>query len=326
MALLPPFGHPESLLAFGLVIAGCAVIVFRKDVPKAYGLGFLALIIFGIQTVSALFFGGDWIPDDLGFRTDLFFYAGFWWMPLTYMFVHADIAHIAGNLLVLLSAGPLLEDRIGGRAFLFVFFLTGFGAVGAHILMTAVFHLIPLYEGAIGASGAIFGVLTVLAWHFPTLEVPFPLFILVWLPAFAVLLLFLALNFAYMFTTTNIAWYGHFGGFLIGLGIAPWVRPLQGKASARSVADADALMPLATTPALVDIVTKLRATAEPDADPALAEAWLDRFFAKARCPTGHPLERRGFRAECQGHEYQIRFEKAVRRQGAGKAFGLGPRV
>ena len=40
------------------------------------------------------------------------------WTFLTYMFLHADMLHLAFNLLALFMFGPPVEERMGGRAFL----------------------------------------------------------------------------------------------------------------------------------------------------------------------------------------------------------------
>ncbi len=51
------------------------------------------------------------------------------WQPLTSMFMHANIMHIAFNMFALFSFGSLLEQFWGSRKFLFFYLSCGFGAV-----------------------------------------------------------------------------------------------------------------------------------------------------------------------------------------------------
>jgi membrane associated rhomboid family serine protease len=309
VALVPT--HATSLAAFLVALGGFLLITFHKGIPKAYGYGVLCLFVFGMQTVEQWFVNTDWITQELGFRSDTFLAGLSWWTPITYMFIHASFLHIFGNLFVLVSVGPIVEDRLGGRAFAAIFTAAGLGAVGAHLLMVNALHLLAPDVLAVGASGAIFGVLTIMAWFWPMEEVPFPIFLVIWLPAFVVLLLDLALNIGYMFSSgSGIAWYGHFGGFLVGLAMAPILRPKVKAAKMERLPDPDLLLPLATTPQLANVLGQLRSTATPGTDPALAEAWLDQFFAKARCPSGHAFERTGMTATCKGREFTVSFAKA----------------
>lgn len=82
------------------------------------------------------------------------------WTIVTYMFLHAGIAHLFFNLLGLFFFGPRLEGRLGGRGFLLLYFLSGIGG--------AVFSLIFAREAAVvGASGAVYGVLLGFAMFWP---------------------------------------------------------------------------------------------------------------------------------------------------------------
>ena len=50
------------------------------------------------------------------------------WQFLSYMFLHADLGHIFGNMLGLAVFGPLLEQRWGARRFLTFWLICGVGA------------------------------------------------------------------------------------------------------------------------------------------------------------------------------------------------------
>ncbi|HSR12195.1 MAG TPA: rhomboid family intramembrane serine protease [Thermodesulfobacteriota bacterium] len=84
---------------------------------------------------------------------------------LTYMFVHGDIFHLLGNTLFLwIFSGPV-EDRIGVRSYLFVYFCAGIvGGIAQDAFGKFVIgHPVPL----IGASGAVMGVMGAYLYMFP---------------------------------------------------------------------------------------------------------------------------------------------------------------
>ena len=71
---------------------------------------------------------------------------------MTYMFLHAGLAHLLFNMIGLFFFGPRLESRLGFKGFLLLYFLSVLGG--------AVFSLVFAREAAVvGASGAVFGVL-----------------------------------------------------------------------------------------------------------------------------------------------------------------------
>ncbi len=52
------------------------------------------------------------------------------WTFVTYMFVHANLLHLAFNLLALYAFGPEVEERMGGGPFLRYYLLCGLGGAG----------------------------------------------------------------------------------------------------------------------------------------------------------------------------------------------------
>ncbi|HKZ45364.1 MAG TPA: rhomboid family intramembrane serine protease [archaeon] len=76
------------------------------------------------------------------------------WTLVTYIFLHANYSHLFSNMFFLVIAGLMLEKTVGYKNFLFVFFITG---IFSGIVSTF------FYDSVIGASGAIYGVMSVLA-------------------------------------------------------------------------------------------------------------------------------------------------------------------
>jgi GlpG protein len=92
--------------------------------------------------------------------------------PFTYLrffghvFGHLDISHLAGNLMMLLILGPMLEERYGGKI------LTAVIAVTALITGVASFILFP-NQALMGASGVVFAFILLASFtSFKEREIP----------------------------------------------------------------------------------------------------------------------------------------------------------
>ncbi|UCD37732.1 MAG: rhomboid family intramembrane serine protease [Fidelibacterota bacterium] len=88
------------------------------------------------------------------------------WQPVTYMFLHAGLWHIALNMLVLWMFGSELEREWGGIPFLRYYLITGIGA-GLVTMLFSLNSTVPV----IGASGAVYGVLLAYGLAYPNREV-----------------------------------------------------------------------------------------------------------------------------------------------------------
>ncbi len=86
------------------------------------------------------------------------------WILLTSMFLHGSVTHLLFNMYALFIFGLLLEQRIGRNRFLFIYFASGILAAVASTFF---------YDRALGASGAIMGMLGVTIMLMPDLKVLF---------------------------------------------------------------------------------------------------------------------------------------------------------
>jgi len=137
---------------------------------------------------------------------------GDWWRPVTAMFLHGFLLHIAFNMLALWWIGAPVEEYLGRARFIGLYFVSGLaGAAGAMLQSPT--------TPVVGASGAIFGILgamlileyqatgrltgNAMTWIVINLVISF-------LPG------------------TNISWGGHvgglIGGILVTLGYTRWDR------------------------------------------------------------------------------------------------------
>jgi rhomboid-like protein len=144
---------------------------------------------------------------------------------VTHMFMHADFRHLLFNMLMLFFLGPLVEARWGPKRFLAFYLIAGLGALGLDYFVT---YLELNYFGSanimqvygtpmLGASGAVFGVVTAMALLYPNVElylffIPFPVKAKYLISFYVVAELFLAFS----GMQTGIAHWAHLGGALFG--------------------------------------------------------------------------------------------------------------
>ncbi len=156
-------------------------------------------------------------------------WAGEWWRLLSYLFLHANLSHLALNIFALLWFGKLVENMYGTPRFLIIYFGSGVLSGVCQILLSPT-------ELAVGASGAIMGVFGAAAAGMIRLKTVLPANIrkmeLTWMGGLAAaqILLDQIINF-FGRTAKNrggmphIAAYAHMGGmlagFLIGLALSP---------------------------------------------------------------------------------------------------------
>src|ERR671915_208383 len=98
------------------------------------------------------------------------------WTFVTYMFVHAGLLHLLGNMLMLYVFGTAVESRMGSRNFILYYLYCGVGAAIFSLLLAGIMPV-----GAfVGASGAVLGVAVAFAYFWPDAElivfpIPFPI-------------------------------------------------------------------------------------------------------------------------------------------------------
>ncbi len=136
------------------------------------------------------------------------------WQLITSIFFHMDFGHYLVNAIVLLFFGGELERRVGGKNYLKIFLLSG---LAGNIGYLAFAFLTGSSSGALGASGAIYGVMGTLAIIAPEIRVLFfffiPMSIRVALLIFAAYDLFMLP----LSNVTGVAHAAHLAGLVIGL-------------------------------------------------------------------------------------------------------------
>ena len=134
------------------------------------------------------------------------------------MFAHADLGHIFFNMLGLAFFGPILEEFWGQKRFLLFYMIAGIGAGIFNILMNLFFGL-GAFDTMVGASGAVYGVLTAFGIIFPNMELRL-LFLPIAFRAKYLVMVLGSLAIFYGFQSSpsdNVAHFTHLGGIVVAI-------------------------------------------------------------------------------------------------------------
>lgn len=158
------------------------------------------------------------------------------WQPLTHIFMHANFTHLLFNMIALWMFGSTIENVLGTKKFLTLYFVCGLGAAFCQSMvyhfqlkdLVTLIHNYPNQYGAfltnpnsplntpmVGASGAIYGILFAFGYLFPNalIYVYFliPIKAKYFVAIFAAIELFSGLK---NNMNDNIAHFAHLGGML----------------------------------------------------------------------------------------------------------------
>jgi membrane associated rhomboid family serine protease len=145
-----------------------------------------------------------------------------WYQMLTHMFMHANVSHIFFNMFGLYSFGIVLEHFWGSKKFLFFYISCGLGAALMNNLVNE-FYFHDIMGSAVGASGAIYGLLVAFAFMFPNAElglmfIPIPIKAKYFVPIYMLLYdgFFGIFGTSFMGIDSGVAHFAHIGGALTG--------------------------------------------------------------------------------------------------------------
>lgn len=129
---------------------------------------------------------------------------------VTHMFTHGGLGHILFNMFALWSFGSMLERVWGPKRFLIFYLACGLAAGIAQLFLSD--------APAVGASGAIMGLLAAFAYLFPNTQLiifPFPVPVKA---KWAIMVIAAIDLFGGVYPTgSNIAHFAHLGGLVMGL-------------------------------------------------------------------------------------------------------------
>lgn len=178
----------------------------------------IVVAMLGMDGLAAVW--GGFIPARLSVDVGDIAMAPVWLTPLTATLVHANIAHVLLNLLILVFCGRPTESVLGPVGVAILYVLGAYAAAAAHYLMQPA-DFLPM----IGASGAISAVLGAYSILFGRnrVKVANPR-LAMWLNALWLMVAWVGLQIIVGITFASggihVAIAAHIGGFAIGLLLA----------------------------------------------------------------------------------------------------------
>ena len=287
------------LVVVGLLVAYYCI---RNEFMVSQSLVFINFAIFAVWAVIYR------ISPQMGY--DAFFELGFRSMYLespefglltliSAMFMHGGPMHLLMNMLILILLGVPFEDRIGSRAFLRIYFISG-------IIGSLVTGSISVWNGTgletinIGASGAVFGIMGGFALLYPRDEIPMllgPIF-MHRVPVLLATLVFIGMETLYvgLGTEDGIGHGTHMASFIAGVFLAPYF-------TSKKEVETNPEIGLERLVKLSGITKKgnyeLQMIKDSD-EPELIDAWLDKFWELQECPDcGEPVNMQGVCSDCR---------------------------
>lgn len=181
------------------------------------------LLINGLVSGYALFQDQS-LLNKLAFKPREILQGKEWYRMITGGFVHGSLGHLALNMLTLFFFGPVLEVQLGSMSFLLVYF----GSELAAHAVTLWFHKDTPGYTAVGASGAIAGIVFAFCLFHPFQRIY--LFFALGIPAWFFALGFVVFSVYAMRKKGNasmggIAHEAHLGGALGGLVLTILLEP-----------------------------------------------------------------------------------------------------
>ncbi|MEK6983085.1 MAG: rhomboid family intramembrane serine protease [Nanoarchaeota archaeon] len=128
------------------------------------------------------------------------------WILLTSIFLHGSINHLLFNMYGLWIFGSYVESRIGAKRFLLIYLVSG---------TVAAFLSSFFYERALGASGAVMGIIGTLIILMPDLGLL--LFFVIPMPLWLAGVLYALLDLIGVFFPSGVGNIAHLAGMGLGL-------------------------------------------------------------------------------------------------------------
>ncbi|MGA2468237.1 MAG: rhomboid family intramembrane serine protease [Thermodesulfobacteriota bacterium] len=155
------------------------------------------------------------------------------WQLITALFFHANFWHLFGNSIYLWVFGIFVEDKLGWKAYLFLYFLTGIAAGLVHGIMVGLFMREKIFAPSLGASGAISGIMGIYLYrcYYSKIKLLVSIFlpIRIQIPAVIILGIWFLQDFMGGIDSIrgiyrNVGFWAHVGGFLSGFGACKYLH------------------------------------------------------------------------------------------------------
>jgi membrane associated rhomboid family serine protease len=173
------------------------------------------IIILNVAIFVVTYFAPPSLFEFVGLVPARVIQRGWIWQVVTYMFIHGGPLHLLFNMLGIWMFGVELERRWGTNFFLKYYFVSGIGGGLTFLLVSLLpFAAVTYYTPAVGASGALFGILLAYAIYWPERPV---LLIITFVPARIFVMIYGGLALLNTFQPNRgVADAAHLGGMIFG--------------------------------------------------------------------------------------------------------------
>jgi len=173
--------------------------VFKTSAKWTKRLIIIIGAIYLLQVLSKSLIGPNWAVFMFGLHPPAVA-NGDWWRLITATFLHGSLLHLGFNMLALWILGTQIENYLGSKKFLLLYFVSAFGG------SLASFYFSPPATFSIGASGAIFGLMGAFIVIGKKLRADV-----------SQIMVLLLINVVLGFTVSGIDWRAHLGGLVAGV-------------------------------------------------------------------------------------------------------------
>jgi membrane associated rhomboid family serine protease len=191
---------------------------YRKRFQKKLNINLIFILINVACFIlfSILIYSNSKFLDYIALKPSNILQGKYLWTFFTSMFMHGGFFHLFANMFSLLFVGNLVQKILGARRFTYFYLVSGLFA-GALFVLSGLIFPADLQTYAVGASGALFGLIGLLMLITPNLPVyimfiPIPIKMKYAAPFMLVLLWLITI-----LGNVNIGNTAHLGGFLIGI-------------------------------------------------------------------------------------------------------------
>ncbi|MEK6840404.1 MAG: rhomboid family intramembrane serine protease [Nanoarchaeota archaeon] len=172
------------------------------------------LILLSLETISM---------DFIAIKPSNIMQGNYLWTFLTSMFMHAGFFHLFVNMLSLLFIGSFVERILGRKRYFYFYMISGLFA-GIFFILSSLVFTADINTFAVGASGALFGLvglLTILTPNLPVfvMFIPIPIKMKYAAPGILVVLWLISIT-----GNVPIGNTAHLGGLLTGLAYGIYLR------------------------------------------------------------------------------------------------------
>lgn len=176
------------------------------------------VVVFIIFLVLLVFFRNnpELLYEYIALKPSNILHGKYLWTFITSMFMHVGLFHIFANMVSLFFMGSLVERILGLRRYLWFYLISGIFA-GLFFVVSSLIFTGDFNTFAVGASGALFGIVGLLVLLTPNLPVyamfiPIPIKMKYAGPGLLILLWLVSLT-----GTVKIGNTAHFGGLIAGI-------------------------------------------------------------------------------------------------------------